>query len=652
MAVAKMKKVTLFASQDLKERIFEALRDLGTMQVTAESVAPQRTEDFVETRDFSARLSKLTYLKAYFEKYNRIKKSFIDMFTGKKPEVTMAEIEDATASYDIDGVSAVVKDHEDRLKRIADEFGAIASEKEALRPWSALDVPLESLGNWRFAESLLSIVPLAALDQLDSGLCGISAHYEKVWEARSEAGLWMAGLRDSATPLSAVVSSVGGSIVAVKASRPGTVSEVLQSLESRVAELESQKALILQEDIEMSASLTSVMGLMDYYLDKKNLDEVEERVGRTRFTHVIEGYVKARDVDSLRQAFAGTPLVEVVDEDPAEGDDVPVYLENHPLIRPFEVITNIYGFPKYTEIDPTPFLAPFFWIFFGICLGDAVYGIVLWLGCRYFLKTQKLADGGQKLVKLLMYCGISTIIVGALTASWMADLATAFLPGSALESAINSLAILNPVADPLTMLVISFGFGILQVWVGIGVKMLGFFRHGQYAEGILSCGSWMLFLPGLIAWALTKTGLIESNIPFYVMLAGALMVMYSTSRGQKNILLKPFSGLYGLYGTIGYFSDTMSYSRLLALGLASAIIGMVVNKIAFLMGSIIPVVGWVFVPVILIGGHVFNLVINVLGSFIHAGRLQFVEFFTKFFEGGGRPFKPLTRVNDNVSLTD
>ena len=116
--------------------------------------------------------------------------------------------------------------------------------------------------------------------------------------------------------------------------------------------------------------------------------------------------------------------------------------------------------------------------------------------------------------------------------------------------------------------------------------------------------------------------------------------------------MKPFSGLYGLYGTIGYFSDTMSYSRLLALGLASAIIGMVVNKIAFLMGSMIPVVGWVFVPVILIGGHVFNLVINVLGSFIHAGRLQFVEFFTKFFEGGGRPFKPLTRVNDNVSLTD
>lgn len=128
--------------------------------------------------------------------------------------------------------------------------------------------------------------------------------------------------------------------------------------------------------------------------------------------------------------------------------------------------------------------------------------------------------------------------------------------------------------------------------------------------------------------------------------------MYSASRGQKNILMKPFSGLYGLYGTVSYFSDTMSYSRLLALGLASTIIGMVVNKIAGLVVSMVPVVGWVIVPVILIGGHAFNLVINVLGSFIHASRLQFVEFFTKFFEGGGRPFRPLARITENVSIDD
>jgi V/A-type H+-transporting ATPase subunit I len=198
--------------------------------------------------------------------------------------------------------------------------------------------------------------------------------------------------------------------------------------------------------------------------------------------------------------------------------------------------------------------------------------------------------------------------------------------------------------------VISIVLGVIQVWVGILVKMYALIRAGEVKEGILSQGSWGLLIPGLMGVVAQKAGIINSSIPLYVMYLGAFLVMYSASRGQKNILLKPFAGLYGLYSIVGYFSDTMSYSRLLALGLASAVIGVVVNKMAELVVGMVPVVGWVFVPIILLGGHIFNLVINVLGSFIHAGRLQFVEFFTKFFEGGGRPFKPLKRVSDNVSL--
>ena len=229
-------------------------------------------------------------------------------------------------------------------------------------------------------------------------------------------------------------------------------------------------------------------------------------------------------------------------------------------------------------------------------------------------------------------------------------MSSVFLAGTVVERALARLALINPIEDPLTMMVISFAFGILHVWVGIGVNMLGSFRRGEYAEGIWSSGSWLVFLPGLVFWVVSKTGAIQSQVPLYVMAAGALMVMYGASRSQKNILLKPFSGLYGLYGIVAYFSDTLSYSRLLALGLASAIIGVVVNKISELIATMIPVLGWVMVPVILVGGHIFNLVINVLGSFIHAGRLQFVEFFTKFFEGGGTPFKPLKRVSENVSV--
>ena len=660
MAVARMKKVTVFASREIKERLFGKLRDLGIMQVTRETHQPVRLERSPND-GFSAEISKLTYLKDYFLKYNPSKKSFIDMFTGKRPEVTLEDLYRLAGSFDIDNAFNLAREHEVRLRQIGDVLSSIENNVAALMPWSSLDIPLDLAQGTPKTEGLLAVLPLQAMPGFAEAALGLPVHWEKVWEKSSSVGLWLVGLKQSERPLASLVSGAGGSVVSLRVDLPvegGLVAEkallpaVIDALGRREKEFLDERDRLVEEDTALSQQLTSVLALIDYYLDKKNLGEVQEGTGRTQYTLIVEGWVKARDVKALHESLEDLVEVGVVEEDPAETDDVPIYLENNAIIRPFEVITNIFGYPKYNDIDPTPFLAPFFWIFFGICLGDAVYGIVLSLGAWYFLRSQKLADGGQKLVKLLMYSGVSTVIVGALTASWMSDLATAFFPGTIVERFVNSLAVINPVADPLTMLVVSFGFGLIQVWVGIALKMFGFFRQGQVAEGIISQGSWLLFLPGLVAWALSKGGLIRSNIPLYAMGLGAFMVMYSASRGQKNILLKPFSGLYGLYGTVSYFADTMSYSRLLALGLASTIIGVVVNKIAVLTKDMIPVVGWVLVPVILVGGHLFNLVINVLGSFIHAGRLQFVEFFTKFFEGGGRPFKPLVRVTENVSVED
>src|SRR5690606_14973529 len=146
------------------------------------------------------------------------------------------------------------------------------------------------------------------------------------------------------------------------------------------------------------------------------------------------------------------------------------------------------------------------------------------------------------------YSGISTLLAGAEPNGWMAGLFSVFLPGTAIERFFSNLALLHPLEDPLTMLPVPLGFGIIHIRIRIGVKVLASFRQGDDADGIWSSGSWVVFLPGLVLWVLSKAGMIRSQIPFYIMVVGALMVMYGASRGQKNILLKPFSGIYGLYG--------------------------------------------------------------------------------------------------------
>ncbi|MBE3519427.1 MAG: V-type ATP synthase subunit I [Firmicutes bacterium] len=659
-----MRKVFIFASKDLKETILERLRDMEIMQVTDVSL-PEGEHAAEATRqtwaaeseggidshehEISAVLSKLTYVKNYLTRYKPVRKGLVEMFIGSRPEVSRARLQEIIRDFDVDAWFEKCRKADERQKEIALEVSQIRSRLDALLPWKALDVPLESIGPTKYCEMTLAIFPVAV--------------WEDSLEAFAEHGGLLAEVSRDAATVRAVavflrdeeraerrdlVSSLGGERVILGGT--GFVRDIIASLENEIASLNEESKNLEKQSHDWADHLLEVMALYDYHLDKLNIIREEAKVSKTRETVVIQGWVKKRDVGRLREGFSDIQEIEIVDVAPEPGDNVPVYLENPPLIRPFEVITNIFGYPGYDEIDPTPILAPFFWVFFGICLGDAVYGVVLSLVSWYFLKRYKLSDGGQKLMRLLLYSGISTIIAGALMGSWLGDLPSVFFPGSAFERFVLSIKVVDPIGEPLVLMLVSFLMGIFQIWVGIIVKMCSLIRSGQVFEGIMSQGSWVLFLPGLLVWAASRAGLVHGVWPQYWALAGAIMVMVNAARGQKNWLLKPFSGIYGLYGVVGYFSDTMSYARLLALGLSSGVVAVVVNKLAQLVVTMIPVVGWGIVPIVLLAGHVFNLVINALGSFIHSGRLQFVEFFTKFFEGGGKPFKPLTRHSQFVSI--
>ncbi len=307
-------------------------------------------------------------------------------------------------------------------------------------------------------------------------------------------------------------------------------------------------------------------------------------------------------------------------------EEPPVMLENNSTIRPFEYVTEIFGLPKNGEIDPTPYLSFFFFLFFGICITDAGYGLVLAVLCLVGMFLFK----GNKLIKLMFYGGISTFLVGIIFGSYFGVSIKAF----------SRLKLIDPIEDTLLFMGLAFALGYLQLMLAEIVKIISG-KKNKNKEMLYNGIAWLfVFIFGIIAMLSIKFSLLK-NIGFVGLLISGIFLMISESKGVKVYLKLLVGSVKILQGLIGVMSDILSYSRLMALGLATAVIALIVNQIAGLFSGLIPYVGWVVGGLILIGGHMFNLGINALSGFIHSGRLQFVEFFPKFLEGGGRRFKPL-----------
>jgi V/A-type H+-transporting ATPase subunit I len=306
-------------------------------------------------------------------------------------------------------------------------------------------------------------------------------------------------------------------------------------------------------------------------------------------------------------------------------------------VTPFEFVTTLYGRPAYWERDPTPLLAPFFILFFGLCISDAGYGLTLAVISLFFMSKMP-EGGGRQLMKLLLMGGLSTTAVGAVMGGWF-GIDPAIIPGW-LRSAI----VLNPLEEPMKMLNIVFVLGILQVMTGLVVKMIADFKDRRWVDGVLDQLVWVFFLALLVP--LGYSFILGGSVPTGVMsfagrgalVAGALVVV-TGARKNPNPILKVLGGVLKLYDVVGYFGDVLSYARLLALGLATGAIAMAINGVAEMAGGI-PLIGPVFAIVVLIGGHLFNIAVNCLGGFVHSARLQYLEFFSKFFTGGGRAFTP------------
>jgi V/A-type H+-transporting ATPase subunit I len=392
-----------------------------------------------------------------------------------------------------------------------------------------------------------------------------------------------------------------------------------------------------------------LMALNDYLRNLLRKEEVKENFLRTERVVAVEGWVEEARQEEVRKALEEMgEAVEVTFSPPSEGEFPPTLLVNDKRIKPAENLINLFGLPNPAETDPTPFVAPFFILFFGMCIADVGYGAILFLVTWWAQRKLDLSEAARSFFRLIMYCGVAAMVVGVLTRGWFG------IENESLPAFLKFPGTLDVLMNPVPMMLICAALGLLHISLGVGIEMYDNIKHNSVWAGFCEQGTTLLVWLGLAVLALgagIKVNAVKTA-GMITMAAGAAGVVFLSNISSKSLLGKFFGGLYNLYGLFGgTIGDVASYLRLYALGMATVAIGSVVNRMAGMVLGI-PVLGVIALVVILAGGHLFNLLINLLGAFVHPLRLQYVEFFGKFYEDGGEPFQPFALRTSKVVIDD
>ena len=401
----------------------------------------------------------------------------------------------------------------------------------------------------------------------------------------------------------------------------------------------------------------------DYFRVRAQKYRVLGELWQSRTVFFLEGYVPEAATEKVKARILERFAAQVEICDPEAGEQAPVLLKNGQIAESVQGVLESFGLPRRGETDPTAVMWVFYVFFFGMMLADVAYGFLVAASCGILLlRFRKMPEAWRRSVKLFFWCGISMLIWGVLFGSYFGDAldvaAEAFwgvrLPeGESLLPAVW----FAPIQDPMKMLLYAMLFGLIHLLTGLAIRGLRYLREKRYGDFFCQVVMWYMLLAGLLLLLLpgeifrSVTG-IRLDFPLALTSAGKILAAAATlgillfaGRRAKNPVVRLALGAYELYGVTGWLGDVLSYSRLLALGLATGVIASVINQMGVMLGP----VGFF---VVFLAGHLLNLAINLLGAYVHTCRLQYVEFFGKFYEGGGRPFAPFAQETKYVEIKE
>ena len=676
MAVLKMRRISITALKKDRKPILEKLQALGIMemhQIEPEGFTRVDTREDRQVFDNNVRLTEQAL--DVLEQYSPEKTSVLSSLEGKE----LIDKKDYDSTGDKSTVTLETGRYIISLSKDISEKKAIcqrlAARQEQLAPWKLLGTPLTQEPQETASTSLLLGTVSADISQ-DDIYAAIESANAGSEDEETEALPCVLDIleEDSDAKYISVIcmkddtAAVEESLRNIGFTKPAVETEIAPAEEiKKIGEeikKEEQDTERLASEIEgLAGYREDIRRLGDYYRMRSGKYEVIADIPETEDAFIVSGYVDEKHVEVIRKAI-GDHYDCVIDvEDISDEEDVPTVLNNNGFSASMEGVVQSYGLPGIHEFDPTTIMSFFYVFFFGLMLSDAAYGLVMTIVCAVLLwKYKRMDEGMRKQLKLFMFCGISTTFWGVMFGGYFGDVITV-VAKTFFDADVTVPALwFVPLEDPMKLLIWCLAFGIVHLFVGLAIKGYEELRDGKTLDFFCDVVLWYIFLIGLLMMLIPSDifksiSQIDVSFPPAVnMLAkvlaigGALGLVLMSGRDHKNPLLRLALGLYDVYGVTSWLSDVLSYSRLLALGLATGVIASVVNQMGSMAGG--GVVGAILFIIVFLIGHAMNMAINILGAYVHTNRLQFVEFFGKFYDGGGRPIEPFTQDTKYVEVKE
>jgi len=642
-----MKKIQILALDEYRNDIVRGLQGLGTVHLTdySEKLSDPQLGNFLNPHPVSPTIRKIAAqaiavnrLLELFERYNpEPKQGFIKAVFAPMPPKRI-ETRELYGSELLETVDSVIEEIEQQtegvvkeLERTDEELDSLEKTKDLLELVLPLQVDLSVIGDSEFLSVLLGVASTEEIDSIRERLDEVTNgtyYLGSVELPDDQAILVLVCLKEHASPVLAQLRRTSWEKVELEGQQ-GRPQEALEVINGRLKDLAEEKARLEAVIVGIADRWRDELQKYREFLSaERQREESKNKFAAMEHVLVIEGWIPKERYEEAEQQVRqlSHEACVVTASDPEEGDDVPVQLKNPVLFRSFEVLTRLYGLPAYNGVDPTLFLVPGFLLFFSIMLTDALYGVIALVlgfllirgGGRY---NQTIRDGGI----ILFSAGVATMVIGGLSGGWFGSFGLKL-------SILDAIQVFDPMAQVTAFLLVALTVGLAHVNTGVVINVVDNLKRGQVWSALTS-NLWFLFAqPGIVLYLFGYNG---AGLSFIVV-SLALLFM-----GHKAM---------AMFQVTGFMGDILSYARLMALGLCTTGIAMTVNVLAGMLYAV-GTIGVVLAIVIFFVGHLFNFVINAMGSFVHGLRLHYVEFFTKFYQSGGSEFAPLAMNYEVAKIT-